>query len=242
MRAASCGPQRISAKCFRRAPSRLRPAAAPAPAWFPMAGRVAEDAPAPWGAPARQSSKHDPPPWLPAARAPGTHKGYTRHRMTVEPTEVRRVSKRSSSTSRDDLWTLAAVAIALVLSRVIEPSGPNAPLRLVNRTLPGVCLVRRATGRPCPSCGLTRGVLYLFRLDYAKSKRANPLAPIVVALGLWKVTGASRRCWLRVRGSLLEKGRTRLRGEGLLLPTTAFLRSETGPGVTSYRARRPSRR
>ncbi len=125
--------------------------------------------------------------------------------MTVEPTEARGAFERSWSPRGHDLCTLAAGAVAILLSRLVEPSGPQAPLTLAGRVLPGVCLVRQVTGRTCPSCGLSRGVIYLLRLDYSNSARANPLAPLAVVLGLWKVGGASRRCWLHMRRPLTER-------------------------------------
>jgi hypothetical protein len=81
------------------------------------------------------------------------------------------------------LWTLALAAGVVVASRAIDPTGPQTPLRLEGHELPSVCLVRQLTGKPCISCGLTRGVVYLMRFDFTNGVRSNPLAPLALILG-----------------------------------------------------------
>ena len=46
--------------------------------------------------------------------------------------------------------------------------------------LPG-CLVRAATGFPCPGCGMTRALLLLLQLRLEAALTAHPAAPVVVA-------------------------------------------------------------
>ena len=43
-----------------------------------------------------------------------------------------------------------------------------------------LCPLRRATGVPCPFCGMTTGVLALSRGDVVAAFAANPLAPLLV--------------------------------------------------------------
>lgn len=45
---------------------------------------------------------------------------------------------------------------------------------------PRRCLLRAATGVPCPFCGMTTGVLATVRGDLADAFAANPAAPILV--------------------------------------------------------------
>lgn len=44
-----------------------------------------------------------------------------------------------------------------------------------------LCPLRRATGVPCPFCGMTTGVLALARGDAVAAVAANPAAPLLVA-------------------------------------------------------------
>lgn len=55
------------------------------------------------------------------------------------------------------------------------PSDPNSGLNM--------CLFRRITGLPCPSCGTTRSVLDLSRLDFKDALFANPIG-FIIAFGM----------------------------------------------------------
>jgi hypothetical protein len=60
-----------------------------------------------------------------------------------------------------------------------------APPRLLRAT-PTICLFRRLTGRPCPSCGLTRSWNAAARLDLRRAHRLHPLGPAtLVGAGLF---------------------------------------------------------
>jgi hypothetical protein len=59
--------------------------------------------------------------------------------------------------------------------------------------LPTLCLIRRLTGHRCPSCGLTRGVVYAARMDLENAVRAHPLAPVAPLLLLFRSLLALRR-------------------------------------------------
>ena len=45
---------------------------------------------------------------------------------------------------------------------------------------PPRCLLRAATGVPCPFCGMTTGVLATLRGDLGDAFAANPAAPVLV--------------------------------------------------------------
>ena len=52
----------------------------------------------------------------------------------------------------------------------------------------GICVFRRVTGLPCPSCGMTRSYLALFRGDIKTAFFMHPLfwmVPIIVGLILY---------------------------------------------------------
>ena len=78
---------------------------------------------------------------------------------------------------------------------------------------PVLCPVRRATGRPCPGCGLTRSLVRLLHGDLRRSVAAHPLGlPLGVLLVAWATTGVRSaqtpldpRCW-RVRPAVLVGG------------------------------------
>jgi len=53
--------------------------------------------------------------------------------------------------------------------------------RIVTMTLePGVCLIKRVTGIPCPSCGSTRSVLSVLNGDIVAALLWNPFGIIIV--------------------------------------------------------------
>ena len=58
------------------------------------------------------------------------------------------------------------------------------------------CMYKTLTGLDCPSCGISRTFLALFRLDIAAAFGYNPV--ILCLLPLWLVLGA-RWCFLYVR-------------------------------------------
>ncbi|MGB0525523.1 MAG: DUF2752 domain-containing protein [Flammeovirgaceae bacterium] len=45
-----------------------------------------------------------------------------------------------------------------------------------------VCLIKRATGIPCPSCGATRSVLAVLHGDFAKAMYYNPIGFILLLI------------------------------------------------------------
>jgi hypothetical protein len=90
------------------------------------------------------------------------------------------------------LWAAAGVlagGLLVALRATHLPAGREATL----------CLVRRASGVPCPGCGLTRAFDRLSDADLAGAVAAHPLAPAIAAelalgwlLALLVLTG-----WLR---------------------------------------------
>jgi hypothetical protein len=95
----------------------------------------------------------------------------------------------------DVMWLLAFVGGGAA-SRAVTLRGPREPIRLRGHRLPALCPFLLVTGRRCPSCGMTRGVLYMFRLDLRHSLRANLLAPLAFLL----LTLAAARSGFRLLG------------------------------------------
>lgn len=58
--------------------------------------------------------------------------------------------------------------------------------------LPATCLFRATTGLPCPTCGSTRAMLALARLDLLEALRLNPLIASLMILAPALIVVASR--------------------------------------------------
>ena len=58
--------------------------------------------------------------------------------------------------------------------------------------IPDVCLFKRITGLPCPSCGTTHAVMQLFQLHFKEAFMLNPLGYVIaiamIVLPLWVLT------------------------------------------------------
>lgn len=69
--------------------------------------------------------------------------------------------------------------------------------------LPSTCGFLRLTGYPCPTCGMTRSVMALAHLDWARAMAFNPLGPVFLGMcALWWTnalieirTGRRTRLW-----------------------------------------------
>lgn len=92
-----------------------------------------------------------------------------------------------------DLAGLAIAAAALIPSRLVR-GGPN------------LCLVRRATGLPCPTCGITRSWNAAARFQLRASLGYHPLGPLTLALALVAATADTRRQAPRWLGSNAVRG------------------------------------
>jgi hypothetical protein len=68
--------------------------------------------------------------------------------------------------------------VVLIASFVLAP-GPIGP---------DLCPLHRATGLPCPGCGVTRGLMYLSHGDWSEALGANPWVlvvwPVLAAMAL----------------------------------------------------------
>jgi hypothetical protein len=91
-----------------------------------------------------------------------------------------------------------------MLLRALASAGLVGAVLLPDRAIhdgPVVCLFRRITGRPCPSCGLTRSWQALGHGRIGDSIRFHPFGPLTVLAALWLAIdgGAERRLELAGR-------------------------------------------
>lgn len=98
----------------------------------------------------------------------------------------RRVSAR--------LWAAAVLAAlaGLFLFRAWVPAeGPQS----------SICIFRRATGIPCPGCGMTRAFGHLAKGEWREAVADHPLAPVLaLELGLaWVLWGCALAGWVPSR-------------------------------------------
>jgi hypothetical protein len=85
-----------------------------------------------------------------------------------------------------------------MLVRALASAALVAAVVLPDRAVHGgpmMCLFRKVTGRPCPSCGLTRSWQALGHGRFRDSIRFHPFGPLTVLAALWLAIdgGAKRR-------------------------------------------------
>ena len=82
------------------------------------------------------------------------------------------------------LFVFLAVVLALG-SLGVAPKSGRVTLPFSDSELPDTCQHVLATGRPCPSCGVTRSVIYALHGDPDRAREYHPAGfPIVVMLFL----------------------------------------------------------
>jgi hypothetical protein len=88
---------------------------------------------------------------------------------------------------------------AATIQRVARVAWLLAPLALVAlptrwlAAMPGVCVIRRVTGQPCPGCGMTRALSRLAHGDLCGAWRHNPRVVVVAPLLVVAWLGAIRK-------------------------------------------------
>ena len=118
-------------------------------------------------------------------------------------------------------WPLWAVALVLGWLATV---GAAVWMMLRHHTQVDLCLFRRLTGYPCPTCGSTRGVLHILQGDIPAAWAFNPLLFTVLAVAgaLLAVRVAFGRA-VRIR---LTRGEQRIAwivGTALLLLNWAYV-------------------
>jgi hypothetical protein len=97
-------------------------------------------------------------------------------------------SRSESSTLRLGRLLPFAAALGLVALAAVPPGRLNG--------LPILCPIRRITGLPCPTCGMTRSWNAALRLDVSSSIRHHPVGIVALASTLVALSGADPRARL----------------------------------------------
>lgn len=106
-------------------------------------------------------------------------------------------------------WLAVPALSALLSAAKLDPSEVAAHFP--------ACLFRLVTGLPCPGCGMLRGLMQAWRLDWAGAFHHHPLAlPLLALWSAWVLRGALNAR----RGKPFSEGLPRLRG---LVPSAAAL-------------------
>jgi len=92
------------------------------------------------------------------------------------------------------LVILAATLSILFAALLLIPAGPGDPLRIGGNAVPNVCLLRQASGVPCPGCGLTRSLVAGVHADWATSLAHHRMGLLI--LGYLIVQSLARLAWL----------------------------------------------
>jgi hypothetical protein len=80
-------------------------------------------------------------------------------------------------------------------------------IRLTDSSRFAVCMLRRTTGLPCPTCGMTRAFSALAKGDWRAAVSYHPLSPAFAAclLGIWLYVA-----WCRLRGRTVPAAHRRI--------------------------------
>jgi hypothetical protein len=97
-------------------------------------------------------------------------------------------SRSGSSIARPSRLLPFAAALGLVALAAVPPGRLSG--------LPILCPIRRITGLPCPTCGMTRSWNAALRLDVSSSIRHHPAGILALASMLAALSGADSRARL----------------------------------------------
>ena len=103
--------------------------------------------------------------------------------------------ERTGRWPRVPWWAVALLAVYLALVTVYV-----LVTQAQGRTAPPLCILKRLTGVPCPTCGTTRMFLAAGRGDWSAAIAANPLVSLVTvvaaALLLLRIAFRRRVVWI----------------------------------------------
>jgi hypothetical protein len=93
------------------------------------------------------------------------------------------------------LVILAACSSILLFALLVEPThGAESSLRIGGKALPNLCVMRQASGLPCPGCGLTRSLAAAAHADWRGSLSQHRVGILILFYLLLQVS--ARLAWL----------------------------------------------
>ena len=93
------------------------------------------------------------------------------------------------------LVILAACVSILVLAMLLTPApDTETSLRIGGIAIPNLCVMKQASGVPCPGCGLTRSVVAAANADWAASTSHHRIGILVLVYLL--LQSLTRFAWL----------------------------------------------
>jgi len=109
--------------------------------------------------------------------------------MVTTAAEIERPNRMDRATRWHSVyrWINLAVfcmlLIVVVLLRVARVPGENPDVVMLGKyTVPSMCVVSRIIGRPCPECGVTRSLVFLFNGHLDKARAMHPCG---IWIGAW---------------------------------------------------------
>ena len=133
---------------------------------------------------------------LPDARPCPPLSGTAEPDVNAGPTALARSYRRANVIV---LCVLGVPVLLLCLARV-NPDRPEG-VALGGLRLPGLCVYRLVTGKPCLGCGITRG---LALLAHGHVRAATRMHPSAVWLCAWLVAQMVARSWMVLRPARRE--------------------------------------
>src|SRR5215211_4032532 len=100
------------------------------------------------------------------------------------------------------LFVFGAATLALASFEVTPADRVRVPW--ADRELPETCRHLTATGRPCPSCGVTRSVVSALHGDFARSRLFHPAGVAITAMLLAQCAMRFAFLWPRLRRPALD--------------------------------------
>ncbi len=84
--------------------------------------------------------------------------------MKIQKIEINDKAKQQLKVG---FWFLVIVAVASIIVNIITDGEGT------------ICIIANTTGYPCPTCGLTRSVMYALMLDFKSAFLYNPLIVVL---------------------------------------------------------------
>ena len=100
------------------------------------------------------------------------------------------------------LFVFGATTLALASLEVTPADRVRVPW--ADRELPETCQHLTATGRPCPSCGVTRSVVTALHGNFGRSRQFHPAGVVIAAMQVAQCAMRLAFLWPRLRRPALD--------------------------------------